>query len=543
MKTGRREFEMQLFMNLKPILILLCTAFLSIPVAAEVQVTPPVAISAPGQAVLEAPNNFRFQISPDSEHVIYPVSTPGTGLVQLFSIPIGGGNAVQLSSAAVGSLLGYRISSDSNWVVYRTFNGLYSVPLTGGTSSRLDPVDRVQSIDAFQFTSNSQHIVYNNGVGALWSVNIDGTNATHLNKNQPSMAFDVGGFTISPDNSTVVFGLREFNNTQHFYSVSVGQSTLTDLITDFSNIESIFNVSFTPDGTRIVFRIYTIVGFYLAVRSIPATGGVPVVLSPVATGDGGASRFTFIDDGSRVIYGFGDSFSKTTKIISADILTGDRVTLAESSAGIGTFFVSPTRDYLLYSVIDEMSNTHKFFSTLSSQSAASQSLFGGNSLGPVSHSAFQLSPDEKQLIWFYSQAVASTFQHDIWSASLETSDMNLLDRTVDNSDISHNADFFIKGDSTRVVFLNDDFDHPSYGPFVVPVSGGEATRIANTDLLIEAYNLSDDGQYVVFSARERPMGSLFKIYSAKLTTLNTALESDICFVGKSKYGVVFTFCL
>lgn len=233
-------------MTILPTLLLLMWALFPIKAKAEVEVTPPVQISGTPHNVLERPNKYRFQISPNDQYVVYVASIGESDKLHLFSVPIEGGDVIQLTPTSIDLVFDFKISPDSNWVIYRGNNGLHSVPVIGGENIRLDLARPVSSsIASVEFTPDSQNIVYHD-FGALWSIGIDGSNATLLNANQPAeVAFDVGGFTLSPDSSTVVFALTEIDNTQHLYSVPVGQSNLIDLIADTSNVES-FCVKIIP---------------------------------------------------------------------------------------------------------------------------------------------------------------------------------------------------------------------------------------------------------------------------------------------------------
>lgn len=266
-------------------------------------------------------------------------------------------------------------------------------------------------------------------------------------------------------------------------------------------------------------------------------------LSPVPTGEGGSSTFIFNNDDSRIIYGFGDTYSSIDKIISADVITGHTSVLVNSPGTIGQYSVSSFEDKVLYSIRDGVSENYKFFSISANGVGGALSLLDGLAIGPAQNN-FTLSPDEKNFIWSNTESLASGFKHDLQVASIDTSTVSLLNSTTDNREFGFNRDFRVGSDSSRVVFENDDFDDSSYGIFVVPISGKTVTRITSSDLLNEFYDISGDGEYVVFSAIDQDdPDRIFKIYSAKLETLNTASNDDFCFVIKEKSGSVVTLCL
>ena len=119
-----------------------------------------------------------------------------------------------------------------------------------------------------------------------------------------------------------------------------------------------------------------------------------------------------------------------------------------------------------------------------------------------------------------------------------------MNSTTNNREFGSNADFRVGSDSSRVVFENDDFDDLSYGIFVSPISAETVTRITSSDLINEFYDISSDGQYVVFSAIDQnDPDRTFKIYSAKLEALDAESTDDFCFAIKTKTGSIATLCL
>ncbi len=94
-----------------------------------------------GGDVLGSPSNPDLQISPNSARVVYVADQNVDTLNELFSVPIGGGTATRLNRtlAAGGDVQAFRISPNSAWVIYGadqdsdTVDEVLAAPLAGGT--------------------------------------------------------------------------------------------------------------------------------------------------------------------------------------------------------------------------------------------------------------------------------------------------------------------------------------------------------------------------------------------------------------------------
>lgn len=127
------------------------------------------------------------KISPDGNKVIYNLEQNTDNVDELFSVSITGGDVIRLNAdlpegGDVISNLGFRISPDSNFVVYlaeQNTNGLrelFYVPINGGDSTRVN-ADLVEGGDVFLFgiSPDNSTIVYrsdqdNNDMTELYSV-------------------------------------------------------------------------------------------------------------------------------------------------------------------------------------------------------------------------------------------------------------------------------------------------------------------------------------------------------------------------------------
>ena len=265
-----------------------------------------------------------FTISPDSSRVVYRASQDTVQTVELYSVPINGpaDNGIRLNQTLAndGDVEEFEISADSNHVVYRsdmqteTIFELYSVPLTGPASSnvklngalvtngkvrafQLAPAgDRVVyladqqtldiielysipisgpanaavklngnlldndgHIDAFAISANSQQVVYladqvTDQVFELYSAPISGNEeAIQLN---PSLGIDrdVTAFAISPDSRSAVYlADSDINEVIELYQVAISGGGSTKLNQDLDPGRNVTDFEIAANSGRVVY--------------------------------------------------------------------------------------------------------------------------------------------------------------------------------------------------------------------------------------------------------------------------------------------------
>ncbi len=212
----------------------------------------------------------RVQISSDSQWVIYNTFQSANSSGNLYSAPIAGGRTVRLASNSIRSLRRspeFKISPDSQSVVYRadpSFDSvveLYSVPILGGSQVRLNPdlVEGGDVFDGFQISSNSQRVVYSatqrrEEEFEIYSVPIGGGEAIRLNADL-QVDGDVIDFQISPNNLGVIYRAdQDANNVNELYYVGINGGTITKLNAELPFGSDVDRAEFSPDGKFVVYR-------------------------------------------------------------------------------------------------------------------------------------------------------------------------------------------------------------------------------------------------------------------------------------------------
>ncbi|MDR4504219.1 MAG: hypothetical protein MRK01_05405 [Candidatus Scalindua sp.] len=167
---------------------------------------------------------YDFEISPDSSWVVYRGHQDTVDVYELYSVPLdGSASPIKLNGSLVNGgdvYWDFEISRDSNRVVYRgdqdtdNVSELYSVPLDGSTSPIKLNGSLVNGGDVywdFEISPDSNRVVYRgdqdtDNVSELYSVPLDGsTSPIKLNSSLVSGGDVYRNFEISRDRSRVVY--------------------------------------------------------------------------------------------------------------------------------------------------------------------------------------------------------------------------------------------------------------------------------------------------------------------------------------------------
>ena len=171
--------------------------------------------------------------------------------------------------AVVGDVSNYQLSPDGATVVYRADQDtndvleLYSVPIGGGTTTKLSgplpPGGYVES--DFLISPDGAAVVYRadqntGGLVELYSVPIGSGATTKLSGPLPPGGDVYSDFLISPDGATVVYRAdQDTNDVTELYSVPIGGGTTTKLsgpLIPGGDVRPDFLIS--PDGATVVYR-------------------------------------------------------------------------------------------------------------------------------------------------------------------------------------------------------------------------------------------------------------------------------------------------
>ena len=272
----------------------------SVPVDGTDSVSPitPAAVSTD-----EAPGGIDFQLSQDSQQVVYTVSEPTSDPIVptlnfaafvLYRAPIGGGDGFRINSGPANALA-YEVAEDSSRVVYAETRELgiaqppvfdiFSEPLGGSQSTRLNAQD-VSVNPQFDITRDSARVIYTTiqeadpSAGTLVSEEIDGGSAVPLfdyTAGETSLLFEA-----TPNGQRVVFATLGTPGNAQLRSVQISGGDLDSLSDGIAASSLFFRIS--EDSQRVVFTATAgdSQEILSALYTTPASGLGPVTPTRIA---------------------------------------------------------------------------------------------------------------------------------------------------------------------------------------------------------------------------------------------------------------------
>ena len=311
---------------------------------------------------------FNTRISPDGSRIVY--LSEQAGVNELYSVPITGGTATKLSPALVanGDVLNlYGITPDGNWVVYsadQDVDGrmeLYSVPITGGTVNQLNTdVGYSLIIASIEITPDSQHVVVvmdqtSPSTNEIYSIPIDGSAAPTRLVNTPPGERVFNFYAISPDSTYVAFAMGANPGIAFPYLAQIGVNGAAQIGTNFPII-GVGELQISPDSNYLVYAANLSAGvteLFSAPISVPGTA-TRLNSTPLPFG-GEVEMYVITSDSARVIYNAEQNIDNQIELYSVPIGGGSPITLANAlpdSQDISEIRLSDDGSRLIYWTAD-----------------------------------------------------------------------------------------------------------------------------------------------------------------------------------------------
>jgi Tol biopolymer transport system component len=428
-----------------------------------------------------------FQISPDSRRVVYLADQDDDNVVELYSVPIGGpaaaGTKLNKALVANGDVAGFQISPDSNWVVYgadQEIDGateIYSAPIAGPPSAGLKLNKALVpggSVENGLISPDSSRVVYQadqevNGVFELFSVPIGGPPSAGLKLNKALVPGGnvEKGFLISPDSSRVVYQAdQEVNGVFELFSAPIGGPPsaglkLNKALVPGGNVREGFLIS--PDSSRVVYGADQETVGASEVYSVPI-GGPPsagLKLNKALVLGGSVEGGLISPDGSRVIYRADQEADGLFELFSVPIggpaADGIKLNKALIPGGdvVNLLLISPDSSRALYVADQEIDNVFELFSVPIKGPASdgiklNKVILPGGGLTP----AIRLSPDSRRVVYAAALDTAGVFE--LYSTPIggpAAAGVKLNGALVTGGNVL--SSFQISPDSGRVIYIAD----------------------------------------------------------------------------------------
>lgn len=414
------------------------------------------------------------QVTPDGTRVVFLANPTAPGVVELFSVPVGGGAVTRLNAplTAGGDVTSFGFSPDGTQVLYlangeRYFNvDLYVVPVAGGAVTQLSSTlpGRCDVLD-FSVSMDQQRVVYrtNRGGGEcspgdLYSVPLAGGVPTQINLAQSDIHVDL--FAITPDSSRVVYRDGSPNEIR-VYSVPIDGGTSARLD---DPISSAWRFAITPDSGNVMLGHN---GGDLT--QAPIAGGGNTLL--IDTDDTINDSMLLSSDGRYVVF-VSDFFGSVEGVVSYDLQTSTLIDVSGSTEGVDKFELVPGANSVLFSAQ---------FESPATVSQLRVAPLAGGSFTQLSEDFgdtprigdFRISPDGSRVLYTADVDAPdqiALFGVPIGGGMVERLSLSVLDGTGVTA-------FLFDDDLETVAYLLDQGDGEGTEAFSVPWAGGPSTQL------------------------------------------------------------------
>ncbi|MBN1538469.1 MAG: hypothetical protein JW908_17165 [Anaerolineales bacterium] len=325
-------------------------------------------------------------ISPDSQWVVYSVLNSSNNGRYLRSVPIGGGDVKFISHPLMASsrfVRDFQITPDSDYVIFtcdfstEDITELYKSPITG-VHLAIPPNPAVlpeklnavladnYSIYHFNLSPDGNFIIYSDLLGgyqrSLWHVSISGGTNTKISTDVTGFA--ISDFLISPNNNRVVYLMKDYGSSyQRLFSVLPTGGAATRLDKPTLTEGSIDQFRISSDGAYVVFT-----------GSLDDAGKLEIYSAPIAEPDTSMKKlnstlvsggnidcgldndyndFAISPDGANVVYCADNAVDGRYEIFKRSTSGNTVVTRLNQAPSLGygvyTFKISPDSTRVVYS--------------------------------------------------------------------------------------------------------------------------------------------------------------------------------------------------
>lgn len=508
----------------------------------------PIAQAAPGifNPKLSADQNTNpiVLLSPDGDRVVYTANLGPAA--RLYSAPTNGSAApVPLNELqpAAHSVTQFAISPDSSRVVFLfqdPLNGqqeLYSVPIGGGSQSRLNPnLQAFASVSNFQISPDGSQVVFRADLSTdeefrLYSVSLLGGAVNGLSK-QPvaggSVAVD---FAFNPDGSQVVYrGDLDTDGVIELYRSQIGSFGSTRLNTPLAMGKQVFNFKIAPNGTEVVYLANQdhLLHNELFQASLQP-GGAPVTkLNQLLLGDGNVTTYQISPDSAHVVYRADVGLTDHHHLYLVALGGGQSRRLNGDFAGSvsSIFRISPNSSWAVYLSDEQTSGTIELYAASLTHNARIK--LNGNLAAGGNVSLFAISPDSQRVVYRADQDTAGTFE--LYSSRIVDVGTPAAQVEAEASTSANSSRIKLSGPMSggligfqispagdRVIYLADQTTPGVNELFNVPIGGGSEPVRVHAPLDggrdVAGGIFTADGSRVIYRASQ-DNAAIFSIYAA-----------------------------
>jgi Tol biopolymer transport system component len=465
---------------------------------------------------------YRASFSPDGTSVLYHADQDTQGVVELYIVPAGGGTPLKLNGALQPGGQVYELdvdfTPDGSHVLYTAEQDtddvvdLYRVPITGGQAQKLNgahdlnvlPTDASLSPDGSMVTYSAREFV---GFQELYIASTTGEGAMKLvSHNGGFLEFTENIF--SPDGSHVLL-ISDLDTPEQseLYTVPVTGGTPVKLNVPVvpGTLLRLSDVRFTADGSHVLYRTIADGESGRDLFVVPVTGGPSVKLNGTLLPNGTVDTdFVISPDGNDVLYVTSQDVADQNDLYLAPISDGPSVKLSGpvfpggDVIGDGYQF-SPDGNFVVYSAEANHISTEELFIVPRTGGTPIQLNGPIVANGDVSDDDLRFSPDGSRVFYRADQEIDGV--SEFYSvAPTGGTPVKLNGTLAPGGDVLSGAK--VTPDSARIIYRADQQVDGVIEVFIVPSAGGEALKVnhqLSVGQSIESMQLSPDGDRILYN--------------------------------------------
>jgi Tol biopolymer transport system component len=438
-------------------------------------------------------------------------------LALVLCIPSAAVGAVKLGGPPAGPvILDFQVSPDSKWVVFLasedggTFKfELFSSPVAGGTPVKLNPpMPMYQQVGGFSITPDSSRVVFGStdlqGHRNVYCVPIEGGEPLMLN---PPLAEgrNAGLYTVTPDGTKVVYVCnQERRSAFELYVVNLDGSGLKKLNGPLVNGGSVADYVLSPDGSRLVYVADALTDDVFECFGVSLSGSNAVRLNAVPKPGAGAlagnppRQYAVSPDNSRAVYIADHDTLGRYELYSASAAGGSKPVKLNGpmpkGGSIQSFVIDDVSSRVIYRADQDEAGVNELYSV---------PLAGGEAVKlnppPMGRGEvfwYILAPDGERVVFTSGRADDLIFQ--LFSANTTGGGWVALDAWLPVR--SWALDFHLSPDGQTVVYRAGQAEEFTYDLYSVPTTGGELARLVGPlpeGEFLADYDISPTGDRVL----------------------------------------------
>ncbi len=487
------------------------------------------------------------ELSPDGRFVVYVHDATVDNARELWSVRVAGGAPIRLSGLlpAGASIDDFQISADSQRVVYSVDQEttgqieLYSIPIAGPEGSWIKLNDTLPAggdVSSLQISPDSTSVIYladqtTNNILDAWTVPIDGGTPTKL---RPfitlagSTVYEFSATPISPDGERVAFRAN-FSDLDKYelWSARVdGTGAVTRINGTMNAGGNVTTLLFSPDSSRVVYRADQQSDEVFELYSVPSAGGSAVKLNGALTPGGDVGAYEFSPDSSRVIYRADQQTDEQVELYSVPVAGGGATKLNGAMVPGGVVFealISPDSSRVAYQANQDSANAELYSVPLAGGSAVKLNPTlpaGGNVY------ALDIAPDSARVVYLADQIEFGDLE--LFSVPLAGgASSRVSDELVPGGGVQ---DFEIAPGSDFVFYRGDVWTNGVVELFRGRISGisGADERISGPMVaggsVLSSWAILPDGRQAIYSA-DQEVDQEYELYLGDLCLLCDGFEA------------------